>query len=291
MTQFLNFHLTARALSATVPSMNTSTPQNTSQTVEDHVNQFVLEYMLYLRSFWDEYPVAGVTPHNLNGTTTIGLGSDSLPVYVQGPDSRQLSETPLGALLWHLAKQPFVRFTLPTFHRLLSTIYGSPVTETPFNRLLHASTVALDAEDSIDTEGAMFTLAPRVMSFVLSLPVNKNKETAKLLEENFIIPCPVAHGPASNSHFIFWDAMMDLPTATAEQYLRVLNMSQGGSPNPTCLLSLNRRAFESPAHLLVTLRDMNKRAIIQWPTEGERESMDARMEAFEPIFATIEPKQ
>lgn len=54
------------------------------------------------------------------------------------------------------------------------------------------------------------------MSFVLSLPVNKNKETAKLLEENFII---------------------------------------------------------------------------QWPTEGERESMDARMEAFEPIFATIEPKK
>lgn len=59
----------------------------------------------------------------------------------------------------------------------------------------------------------------------------------------------------------------------------------------TSTLQNTSRAFESPAHLLVTLRDMNKRAIIQWPTEGERESMDARMEAFEPIFATIEPKK
>ena len=83
MTQFLNFHLTARVLSATVPSMNTSTPQNTSRTVEDHVNQFVLEYMLYLRSFMDEYPIAGVSPRNMNCCGAIYLENDSLPIYIQ----------------------------------------------------------------------------------------------------------------------------------------------------------------------------------------------------------------
>lgn len=291
MTQFLNFHLTTRALSATVPSMNTSTLQNTSRTVEDHVNQFVLEYMLYLRSFMDEYPIAGVSPHNSSCCEAVYLENDSLPIYVQGPDSRPLSSTPLVALLQYLAERPFVRFTLPTFYQLLTTIYGSPVTETPFNRLLHASTVALDTADSVGSEGAMFTLAPRVMSFVRSLPKSKDTETIKLLEENFHIPCPVAHGPASNSYFIYWDAMPELTTDTARRYLQLLHFSQGGSPNPLGILALHRNEFDSPADLMSTLREMNERTIIQWPKEGEKESMKARIEEFEPVFATIEPKK
>lgn len=291
MTQFLNFHLTARALSATVPSMNTSTSQNTSRTVEDHVNQFVLEYMLYLRSFMDEYPIAGVSSRNSSCCDAIYLENDSLPIYIQGPDSRPLSSTPLVALLQYLAERPFVRFTLPTFYQLLTTVYGSPVTETPFNRLLCASTVALDYADPVATAGAMFTLAPRAMDFVRNLPKSKDTETVKLLEENFHIPCPVAHGPASNSHFIYWEVMPQLTTDTARRYLKVLHFAQEGRRCPLALLALHRDEFDSPASLMSTLREMNDRQLIQWPKEGERESMDARMEAFEPIFATIELKK
>ena len=291
MTQFLNFHLTAHVLSATVPSMNTSTPQNTSRTIEDHVNQFVLEYMLYLRSFMDEYPIAGVSPRNSSCCDAIYLENDSLPIYIQGPDSRPLSCTPLVALLQYLAERPFVRFTLPTFYQLLTTVYGSPVTETPFNRLLCASTVALDIADSVDTAGAMFTLAPRAMDFVRNLPKSKDTETIKLIEENFHIPCPVAQGPASNSHFIYWEVMPQLTTNTARRYLKVLHFAQEGRRSPVGIFAHHRNEVYSLSSLMSTLREMNERQLIQWPKEGEKESAEARIEEFEPVFATIEPKK
>lgn len=291
MTQFLNFHLTARTLSATVPSMNTSTLQNTSRTVEDHVNQFVLEYMLYLRSFADAHPIAGVSPHNTNCCDAIYLENDSLPIYIQGPDSRPLSSTPLVALLQYLAERPFVRFTLPTFYQLLTTIYGSPVTETPFNRLLCASTVALDYADPVATAGPVYTLAPRVMEFVRNLPPCKDMETVNLLEENFSIPSPVMQDNASNSHFIYEGTVRELTTDTARRYLKVLHFAQEGRRCPLALLALHRDEFDSLAALMSTLREMNEMTLIQWPAEGEKESEKARIEEFEPIFATIEPKK
>lgn len=291
MTQFLNFHLTAHVLSATVPSMNTSTPQNTSRTIEDHVNQFVLEYMLYLRSFMDGYPIAGVSPRNSSCCDAIYLENDSLPIYIQGPDSRPLSSTPLVALLQYLAERLFVRFTLPAFYQLLATVYGSPVTETPFNRLLCASTVALDTADSVDTAGAMFTLAPRAMDFVRNLPKSKDTEAIKLIEENFHIPCPVAHGPASNSHFIYWEVMPQLATGTAGRYLKVLHFAQEGRRSPLGIFALRRNEAYSLSSLMSTLREMNGRQLIQWPKEGEKESAEALIEEFEPVFATIEPKK
>lgn len=255
------------------------------------MNQFVLEYMLYLRSFMDEYPIAGVSPHNINCCDAIYLENDSLPIYIQGPDSRPLSSTPLVALLQYLAERPFVRFTLPTLYQLLTTIYGSPVTETPFNRLFCASTVALDIADSVDTEGAMFTLAPRAMDFVRNLPKSKDTETVKLLEENFHIPCPVAQGPASNSYSLYWDAMLELTTDTARRYLKVLHFAQEGRRSPLGIFALHRNEFDSLSSLMSTLREMNERQLIQWPKEGEKESAEARIEEFEPVFATIEPKQ
>ena len=291
MTQFFDFHLTTAKRGATLPEMKITSTQTTCRTVEDHVNQFVLEYMLYLRSFEDAHPIVGVSSQNVNCCDVIDLDNDSLPIYIQGPDSRPLSSTPLVALLQYLAERPFVRFTLPTFYQLLTTVYGSPVTETPFNRLLSASTVALDYADPVATVGPVYTLAPRVMEFVRNLPPCKDMETVNLLEENFHIPCPVAHGPASNSHFIYWDAMLELTTDTARRYLKVLHFAQEGRRCPLALLALHRDEFDSPASLMSTLREMNERTIIQWPAEGEKESEKAFIEEFEPIFATIEPKQ
>jgi hypothetical protein len=288
MTQFFDFHLTTAIRGAIVTAMTTS---NINQTVEDHVNQFVLEYMLYLHSFEDEYPVVGVSSQNSHCCDTLYLENDSLPLYIQGPDSRQLSSTPLVALLQYLAERPFIRFTLPTFYQLLTTVYGSPVTETPFNRLLHASAVALDIADSVDSAGAVFTLAPRVMDFVRNLPKSKDMETLNLLEENFSIPSPVPQGPASNSYFIYWELVRQLTTDTARRFLKVLHFSQEGRRSPIGILALHRHEFNSHEDLLSTLREMNERTLIQWPKEGEKESMEARIEEFEPVFATIEPKK
>lgn len=291
MTQFFDFHLTTAKRGATLPGMKITFPQIVNHTVEDHVNQFVLEYMLYLRSFEDAHPIVGVSSQNVNCCDVIDLENDSLPIYIQGPDSRPLSSTPLVALLQYLAERPFVRFTLPTFYRLLTTIYGSPVTETPFNRLLSASTVALDYADPVGSEGAMFTLAPRAMDFVRNLPKSKDTETIKLLEENFHIPCPVALGPASNSYFIYEGTVRELTTDTARRYLKVLHFAQEGRRCPLALLALHPHEFDSLPSLMSTLREMNERTIIQWPKEGEKEGEKAFIEEFEPIFATIEPKQ
>lgn len=249
------------------------------------MNQFVLEYMLYPRSFMDEYP------RDSSCRDAICLENDSLPIYIQGPDSRPLSSTPLVALLQYLAERPLVRFTLPTFYQLLTTVYGSPVTETPFNRLLRASTVAQGPADSVDTAGAMFTLAPRAMDFVRNLPKSKDTETIKLIEENFHIPCPVAQGPASNSHFIYWEVMPQLTTDTARRYLKALHFAQEGRRSPVSIFALHRNEVYSLSSLMSTLREMNERQLIQWPKEGEKESAEARIEEFEPVFATIEPKK
>lgn len=291
MTQFFDFHLTTAKRGATLPEMKITSSQIVNHTVEDHVNQFVLEYMLYLRSFADAHPIVGVSSQNVNCCDVINLDNDSLPIYIQGPDSRPLSSTPLVALLQYLAERPFVRFTLPTFYQLLTTIYGSPVTETPFNRLLSASTVALDYADPVATVGPVYTLAPRVMEFVRNLPPCKDMETVNLLEENFSIPHPVMQDNASNSHYIYEGTVRYLTTDTARRYLKVLHFAQEGRCNPIALLELHRDEFDSPASLMSTLREMNEMTLIQWPAEGEKESEKACIEEFEPIFATIEPKQ
>lgn len=291
MTQFFDFHLTTAKRGATLPEMKITSSQIINHTVEDHVNQFVLEYMLYLRSFNDAHPIVGVSSQNVNCCDVINLDNDSLPIYIQGPDSRPLSSTPLVALLQYLAERPFVRFTLPTFYQLLTTIYGSPVTETPFNRLLSASTVALDYADPVATAGPVYTLAPRVMEFVRNLPPCKDMETVNLLEENFSIPSPVMQDNASNSHFIYEGTVRELTTDTARRYLKVLHFAQEGRRCPLALLALHRDEFDSPASLMSTLREMNEMTLIQWPAEGEKESEKACIEEFEPIFATIEPKQ
>lgn len=164
------------------------------------MNQFVLEYMLYLRSFMDEYPIAGVSPRNSSCCDAIYLENDSLPIYIQGPDSRPLSSTPLVALLQYLAERPFVRFTLPTFYQLLTT-------------------------------------------------------------------------------------------DTARRYLKVLHFAQEGRRSPVGIFALHRNEVYSLSSLMSTLREMNERQLIQRPKEGEKESAEACIEEFEPVFATIEPKK
>ena len=291
MTPFFDFHLTTAKRGATLPGMKITSSQIINHTVEDHVNQFVLEYMLYLRSFADECPIVGARASNSNCCDILDLDNDSLPIYIQGPDSRPLSSTPLVALLQYLAERPFVRFTLPTFYQLLTTVYGSPVTETPFNRLLSASTVALDYAEPVATAGPVYTLAPRVMDFVRNLPKGKDMETVNLLEENFSIPSPVPQGNTSNSYFIYGETVRELTTDTARRYLKVLHFAQEGRRSPLGIFALHRDEFDSLPSLMSTLREMNEMTLIQWPAEGEKERVEARIEEFEPIFATIEPKQ
>lgn len=129
------------------------------------------------------------------------------------------------------------------------------------------------------------------MDFVRNLPKSKDTETVKLIEENFHIPCPVAQGPASNSYSLYWDAMLELTTDTARRYLKVLHFAQEGRRSPLGIFALHRNEFDSLAALMSSLREMNERTIIRWPEEGEKESAEARIEEFEPVFATIEPKK